>query len=53
MLGETKEQTDKMILYSDGFLNYIKKAENDQLFKTGTGIRKESPEGGNDTICIT
>ena len=50
MLGETKEQTDKMMLYSDGFLNYIKKAENDQLFKTGTGIRKESPEGGNDTV---
>ena len=50
MLGETKEQTDKMMLYSDGFLNYIKKAENDQLFKTGTGIRQESPEGGLDTI---
>ena len=50
MLGETKEQTDKMMLYRDGFLNYIKKAENDQLFKTGTGIRKESPEGGLDTI---
>ena len=50
MIGETQDQTDKMLLYSEGFLNYVKSAENDQLFKTGTGIRQKSPEGGNDTI---
>jgi len=50
MIGETKAQTDKMMLYSDGFLNYVKSAENDQLFKTGTGVIQKSPEGGNDTV---
>jgi len=50
MIGETQDQTDKMLLYSKGFLNYVKSAENDQLFKTGTGMIQESPEGGNDTV---
>lgn len=50
MIGETQDQTNKMLLYSEGFLNYVKSAENDQLFKTGTGIIQESPEGGNDTV---
>jgi GH24 family phage-related lysozyme (muramidase) len=50
MIGETQDQTNKMLLYSEGFLNYVKSAENDQLFKTGTGMIQESPEGGNDTV---
>ena len=25
MIGETQAQTDKMMLYSEGFLNYLKK----------------------------
>jgi len=50
MIGETKDQTDKMILYSDNFLNYMKKVENERLLKTGTGIVHKSPEGGNDTV---
>ena len=50
MIGETQDQTDKMLLYSEGFLNYVKGAENDQLFKTGTGMLQKSPEGGNDTV---
>ena len=50
MIGETQEQTNKMLLYSEGFLNYVKDAENAQLLKTGTGMRQESPEGGNDTV---
>tara|TARA_R100000081_G_scaffold38434_1_gene17829 strand:- start:26 stop:553 length:528 start_codon:yes stop_codon:yes gene_type:complete len=50
MLGETQNQTDKMLLYSDSFLNYVKSAENDQLFKTGTGMIQKSPEGGSNTV---
>ena len=50
MIGETQDQTDKMLLYSEGFLNYVKSVENDQLFKTGTGMIQKSPEGGNDTV---
>ena len=50
MIGETQDQTDKMLLYSEGFLNYVKGVENDQLFKTGTGMLQKSPEGGNDTV---
>jgi GH24 family phage-related lysozyme (muramidase) len=50
MIGETQDQTNKMLLYSEGFLNYVKSAENDQLSKTGTGMIQESPEGGNDTV---
>ncbi len=51
MIGETQAQTDKMMLYSEGFLNYIKKAENAPLFFSGTNAtRHKSPEGGLDTI---
>lgn len=50
MIGETQDQTNKMLLYSDNFLNYMKKVENERLFRTGTGIVHESPEGGNATI---
>ena len=51
MIGETQAQTDKMMLYSEGFLNYIKKAENAPLFLSGTNAtRHKSPEGGLDTI---
>jgi len=50
VIGETQNQTDKMLLYSEGFLNYVKSVENDQLFKTGTGMIQKSPEGGLDTI---
>ena len=51
MIGETQEQTNKMLLYSEGFLNYIKKAENAPLFLSGANaLPHKSPEGGNDTI---
>ena len=51
MIGETQEQTNKMMLYSEGFLNYIKKAENAPLFLSGTNAtRHKSPEGGLDTV---
>ena len=40
MIGETQDQTDKMLLYSEGFLNYVKSVENDQLFKTGQERRR-------------
>lgn len=51
MIGETQEQTNKMLLYSEGFLNYIKKAENAPLFLSGTNaLPHKSAEGGNDTI---
>jgi hypothetical protein len=51
MIGETQDQTNKMLLYSEGFLNYVKKAENAPLFLSGTNAtRQKSPEGGLDTI---
>lgn len=34
----------------DSFLQYMKIAENAQLFHTGSPVRHTSPEGGNDTI---
>tara|TARA_X000001388_G_C2210501_1_gene114945 strand:+ start:658 stop:1188 length:531 start_codon:yes stop_codon:yes gene_type:complete len=51
VIGETQDQTDKMLLYSEGFLNYVKKAENAPLFLSGTNAtRQKSPEGGLDTV---
>ena len=50
MSNNVNAETDKMLLYSESFLNYMKKAENDELLTYGTEMIHESPEGGNYTI---
>ena len=48
------DQTNSMIqensLFDKEFLNYIKTAENEELYKKGTQQRHKSVEGGLDTI---
>ena len=48
------DQTNSMIqensLFDKEFLNYMKNAENDVLYKTGEKLRHRSAEGGLDTV---
>ena len=48
------DQTNSMIqensLFDKEFLNYIKTAENEELYKTGKKLRHTSQEGGLDTV---